>query len=186
LIISGNALLKRLAMVAPLRTDTLDVVKELMDKGQIVISPFPDISKILRAVSLTMEIGEIKEPKIPSTSQWICIDFSQLETLKEADKSFSPFKGEKFYLHPGVHNFARIETKQFLGIPNDLLGEITVKEEFRKYGLSLIGGINYLPPRFMGRVTADITNSGNRPIVLSVGLPIFEARFHLLSSPIEP
>ena len=173
-------------MVAPLRTDTLETVKELMNKGQIVISPFPDISKILGATSLIMEIGEIREPEIPSTSKWICIDFSQVETLKEADRSFRPFKGEKLYLHPGVYNFVRAETKQFLGVPNDLLGEITIKEEFRKYGLALIGGVNYLPPRFMGTVTADIINSGNRPIVLSVGLPIFEIRFHLLSSPIEP
>jgi len=182
-IFSGNALLKRLAMPPRSRE-----IKELIDRGQIVIEPFPKIGreKIARVASLPLEIGEIREPEIPSTSKWICIDFSQEETLKEADRSFRPFKGEKFYLHPGVHNFARAETKQFLGIPNDLLGEITVKEEFRKYGLAIIGGVNYVPPRFMGTVTADITNSGNRPIVLSVGLPIFEARFHLLSSPIEP
>jgi len=182
-IFSGNALLKRLAMPPRSRE-----IKELINKGLIVIEPFPKIGrkKIAKATALPLEIGEIQEPEIPSTSQWICIDFSQVETLKEAEKSFRLFKGEKFYLHPGVHNFARIEAKQFLGIPNDLIGEITIKEEFRKYGLVLTGGINYLPPRFMGTVTADLINSGNRPIVLSVGLPIFEARFHLLSSPIEP
>lgn len=159
-------------------------IKELIDRGRIVIEPFPEIGrrKIARAVSLPLEIGEIQEPQIPVTSKWICVDFSQPETLKEADRSFRPFEKEKFYLHPGVHNFARVETKQFLGISNDLLGEITVKEEFRKYGLALIGGVNYLPPGFMGTVTVDIINSGNRPIVLSLGLPIFEVRFQLLSS----
>ena len=183
MILSGSALLKRLAMPPRSRE-----IKELIDRGQIVIAPFPNIEreKIAKATSLHLEIGEIQVPLIPSTSKWICIDFSQVETLKEADKSFRPFEGEKCYFHPGVHNFARVKTKQFLGIPNDLLGEVTVKEEFRRYGLALIGGVNYVPTRFMGTVTADIINSGNRPIVLSVGLPIFEIRFHLLSSPIEP
>jgi deoxycytidine triphosphate deaminase len=183
-ILSGKAILKRLTAVAPISTPSgVARVKEAIDEGKIVISPFPDISEI-PSTSLTLEIGKIQEPLIPSTSKWICVDFSQPETRKEADRSFRMFTAEKFYLHPGVHNFARVTTKQFIGIPNDLLGLIAVKEEFKKYGLGLIGGISIVSPGFMGEIELDIINSGNRPIVLSLGLPLFQLVFELLSNPV--
>jgi deoxycytidine triphosphate deaminase len=183
-ILSGKAILKRLAMVAPISTPPgLARVKEVIDEGKIVISPFPDISKI-PSTSLTLEIGKIQEPLIPSTSKWTSVDFSQPETLKEADRGFRMFTEEKFYLRPGAYNFARVTTKQFIGIPNDLSGLIAVKEEFRKYGLGLIGGNSIIPPGFMGEIELDIINSGNRSIVLSLGLPLFQLVFELLSNPV--
>jgi dCTP deaminase len=180
-ILSGKALLKRLNEVVPVSPFGWAELKRAINEGKIVISP---PTSEISSTSLTLEIGKIQEPLIPSTSKWICVDFSQPETLKEADRSFRMFNREKFYLHPGVHNFARITTKQFVGIPNDLLGFISVKEEFKKYGLGLIGGISIIPPGFMGEIELDIINSGNRPIVLSLGLPLFQLVFELLSNPV--
>lgn len=182
MIISGQHLIERLAMVSPVHPGTLDVVREAMNNGKIVVSPFPHTSKMLSSFSLTLEIGKIYEPQIPSTVSEICVDFSKPDTLEIADKGFRLYEKEKFYLHPGVHNFARVETKHFLGVPNDLLGQITLKKEFTAYGLTIIGGITYIQPGFMGRATLDIKNDGNRPIALSIGLPVFEMTFETLSS----
>lgn len=176
-IISGKDLVERLAMVAPLSPEGLDRVSELINEGKIVISPFPDISGILKVFSLDFEIGKIKIPESPGMFKEICVDFSRPETLKE---NFEIYDKEKIFLHP--KDFLRIETRQFLGIPTNLLAQVTIKRELAKYGLGIIGEPVYLSPGFIGRVEVDVNNHGNRPIALSQGLAIFQVMFEQLTS----
>jgi len=179
-ILSGKEISKRLAMVVPVDTPAgLERIRELINEGKIVISPFPNISKILEAVFLDLEIGKIKIPESPGILKEICVDFSQPESLKER---FEIYDKEKVFLHPNPREFLRIETRQFLGIPTDLLTQVTIRREFTKYGLEIIGEPVYLSPGFIGRLELNIKNCGNRPIALFHGLPIFQAMFELLSS----
>lgn len=166
-------------------------IQRLLNKGKIIIAEMHhDITsgswfnpeKLLGPCSLTLEIGKMKIPENPSTRSEICVDFSQPKSLKE---KFEISSEEKIFLHPSPRTFLRIETKQLLGIPTDLIAQVTIKKEFARYGLEIIGGTIFLKPGFIGRVALNVKNSGNRPIALSPGLPIFQARFELLSSPVD-
>ena len=183
MILSGKEILERLTMVAPVSTPAgLERVKELINEGKVVISPFPDISKMLEVLSLELEIGKIKIPESPGFLKEICIDFSRPETLKE---KFEISDKEQVFLHPNPRDFLRVETRQFLGIPADLVAQIGIGSKFATHGLEIIGEPAYLLPGFVGKVDLNIKNSGNRPIVLSPGLPIFQLVFELLSSPLN-
>ena len=158
-------------------------IKKALSHGKIVIDrPIPQIRKMLGPYFLTLTIGKIKIPKNPSMRSEICVDFTQPKTLEE--KFETPDK-EKVFLHPNPRTFLRVETKQLLGIPTDLIAQVTIPRKFTRHGLEPIGGTEFLEPGFIDRVVVDVKNSGNRPIALSFGLPAFKVTFKLLSSCID-
>jgi deoxycytidine triphosphate deaminase len=178
-IFSGREILKRVTVITQ---DDFVKAKQLLKEGKIIVYPFPDTNKISKGISLELEIGKIKIPESPGFLKEICIDFTRSETLEE---KFEISDKEKVFLHPNPRDFLRVETRQFLGIPADLVAQIVIGSKFATYGLEIIGEPAYLLPGFIGKVELNIKNSGNRPIALSPGLPIFQVIFELLSSPLN-
>jgi len=182
LIFSKKNILDRLTTIEELKSQEIEI-EDALRSGKIVVDqPVPKIREILGPYFLVLPIGKIEIPENPSIRSEICVDFTQPKTLGE---KFETFNQEKVFLHPNPRTFLRITAKRLLGIPTDLIGQVTIKREFAKYGLGIIGGTILLEPGFIGRAIADVKNFGNRPMTLTLELPIFQLTFQLLSSCVD-
>lgn len=182
MIFSKKNILDRLTTIEELKSQEIEI-EDVLRKGKIIFDPFLKI--LLGSYFLSLEIGKIQIPEDPGASPVQYVDFSKPEILKEIDREFRLPSKEEVFLHTNPKDFLRIETRQFLGIPTDLIAQVTLEKEFMRYGLEIIGGAVLLEPGFVGKVVVDVKNSGNRPIAIVLGLPVFQVTFELLSSCVD-
>lgn len=91
-------------------------------------------------------------------------------------------RDKPFILEPGV--FALASTKEYVSLPNDLIGYVETRSSFARMGLT-VSLSSYVNPGYEGNLPLAIKNFGNLKIQLVAGMRICQLVLHKASSPVE-
>lgn len=80
------------------------------------------------------------------------------------------YKNEQFEIKPG--QFAMLETKETINIPNMILGLISIKASIKFRGLINVSGF-HVDPGYKGKLVFSVYNAGTQIITLEAGKPMF-------------
>lgn len=90
---------------------------------------------------------------------------------------------EPFVLHPG--EFALGTTVERIGLPNDVVGRLEGKSSLGRLGLLIHSTAGYVDPGWDGRLTLELSNVANLPIVLSPGMKIGQISFSRMTTEVD-
>lgn len=88
--------------------------------------------------------------------------------------------GKDFHLLPG--EFVLINTKQYLELPNYLIGHISSRSSTARLGLLVDFGAELIQPGHIGKICLEIKNLSSKPILLQPGLDIAQIYFEFIDS----
>lgn len=90
---------------------------------------------------------------------------------------------EPFVLHPG--EFALGTTVERIALPEDIVGRLEGKSSLGRLGLLIHSTAGYVDPGWDGRLTLELSNVANLPIVLSPGMKIGQISFSQMTSEVD-
>lgn len=90
---------------------------------------------------------------------------------------------EPFVLHPG--EFALGTTVEHIGLPADIVGRLEGKSSLGRLGLLIHSTAGYVDPGWEGRLTLELSNVANLPIVLTPGMKIGQISFSQMTTPVD-
>ncbi len=156
-------------------------ILERLRRGDIVITPAPDLDTQLQPASLDMRLGydfqtfnytrqALIDPGDPAT-------FEQLTSLAQLED------GERFIVHPG--EFVLATTLERIEIPTDLLARLEGRSSIGRVGIVIHSTAGYLDPGFKGKITLEISNLGKIAVALYPRMRICQIAFEEMSSPVS-
>ncbi len=152
-------------------------IKKGIKTGQITIDPFNEASVQPASVDLHMdkhflvfdtEGNKVIDPKKPVESLMREIIISEKKP---------------FVLHPGGFALGLIVEKT--GVDNTLVGRLEGKSSLGRLGLLIHATAGFLDPGNCLKMTLELHNTANMPILLYYRMPIAQMAFEKLSSPCE-
>lgn len=90
---------------------------------------------------------------------------------------------EPFVLHPG--EFVLGTTVERIVLPDDIVGRLEGKSSLGRLGLLIHSTAGYVDPGWDGRLTLELSNVANLPIVLSPGMKIGQISFSEMTTPVD-
>lgn len=154
-----------------------------------------------RTIKLELEAGSIVvEPCDPADIQPSSIDLHLGSDFQVFRNSRYPYidpareqpglteqvmatREEPFVLHPG--EFALGTTVEKIGLPYDVVGRLEGKSSLGRLGLLIHSTAGYVDPGWEGRLTLELSNVANLPIVLSPGMKIGQISFSRMSTEVD-
>lgn len=103
---------------------------------------------------------------------------------KQVGHYLMPIDVEEFravVIHPG--EFALGSTLEYVHLPADIAAVLEGKSSWGRLGLKIHSTAGFVDPGFSGRLTFEIENGGNIPIVLLPGLRVAQLCFELCKEP---
>jgi dCTP deaminase len=104
------------------------------------------------------------------------LDLSNLTELETIDS-------EPFVLHPG--EFVLAVTMERVEIPDDIVGRLDGKSSLGRLGLIVHSTAGFVDPGFKGRLTLELTNIANLPVLLYHEMPVSQISFVRLTTPAD-
>ncbi|MBS3956718.1 MAG: dCTP deaminase [Clostridiales bacterium] len=152
-------------------------IKEQLLAGRIRIEPFdPDD---IQPSSVDLHLGP--SFMVFRNSRYPYIDPSREQAgLME---SVSASVEEPFVLHPG--EFVLGTTVERVVLPDDIVARLEGKSSLGRLGLLIHSTAGYVDPGWDGRLTLELSNVSNLPIVLMPGMPIGQMSFMQMTTPVE-
>ncbi len=154
-------------------------IEKYIQRGEIKIDPAPDFEKQLGPASLDLKLGN--EFKLFNYSTISHIDPRDKKTFNNLTKMIKLEDGQPFILHPQEFVLAATFEKVTLG--NTIGARIEGRSSWGRLGLIIHSTAGYVDPGFSGRLTLEMTNIGQIPILLYSGMRICQLAFETLSSP---
>lgn len=153
-----------------------DIQKALAD-GRISVDPlFPDC---IKPASIDLHLGA--DFLVFKNTGHVAIDPKQ--PIDDMMEEVSITKDRPFILHPG--EFALGMTYEILGVGNDMVGRLEGKSSLGRIGLIIHATAGYLDPGNKLKMTLELHNIANLPIVLYYKMPIAQMSYTPLSSEAE-
>lgn len=90
---------------------------------------------------------------------------------------------EPFVLHPG--EFVLGTTVERVVLPDDIVGRLEGKSSLGRLGLLIHSTAGYVDPGWEGRLTLELSNVSNLPIVLMPGMAVGQISFLTMTTPVE-
>ena len=90
---------------------------------------------------------------------------------------------EPFVLHPG--EFALGTTTERIALPEDLVGRLEGKSSLGRLGLLIHSTAGYVDPGWDGKLTLELSNVANLPIVLTPGMKIGQISFSEMTTAVD-
>lgn len=90
---------------------------------------------------------------------------------------------EPFVLHPG--EFVLGTTIERIKLPDDIVGRLEGKSSLGRLGLLIHSTAGYVDPGWDGRLTLELSNVANLPIVLMPGMKIGQISFSMMTTPVD-
>lgn len=90
---------------------------------------------------------------------------------------------EPFVLHPG--EFVLGTTTERIGLPDDLVGRLEGKSSLGRLGLLIHSTAGYVDPGWDGRLTLELSNVANLPILLVPGMKIGQVSFAQMTTGVD-
>ncbi|OGY27295.1 MAG: dCTP deaminase [Candidatus Woykebacteria bacterium RIFCSPHIGHO2_01_FULL_43_29] len=88
--------------------------------------------------------------------------------------------GKDFHLLPG--EFVLINTKEYIELPNYLIGHISSRSSTARLGLLVDFGAELIQPGHVGKICLEIKNLSAKPVLLQPGLSIAQVYFEFIDS----
>lgn len=156
-------------------------ILERLRRGDIVITPAPDLDTQLQPASLDLRLGydfqtfnytrqALIDPGDPAT-------FEQLTSLAQLED------GERFIVHPG--EFVLATTLERIEIPPDLLARLEGRSSIGRIGIVIHSTAGYVDPGFKGKITLEISNLGKIAVALYPRMRICQIAFEEMSSAVS-
>jgi dCTP deaminase len=152
-------------------------IKEHMLGGHIRIEPCdPDD---IQPSSVDLHLGESFQ--VFRNSRYPYIDPSREQAgLMELVKASAE---EPFVLHPG--EFVLGTTVERVVLPDDIVARLEGKSSLGRLGLLIHSTAGYVDPGWDGRLTLELSNVANLPIVLMPGMSIGQISFFEMTTPVD-
>lgn len=90
---------------------------------------------------------------------------------------------EPFVLHPS--EFALGTTVERIALPDDIVGRLEGKSSLGRLGLLIHSTAGYVDPGWDGKLTLELSNVANLPIILAPGMKIGQISFAHMTSPVD-
>ncbi len=90
---------------------------------------------------------------------------------------------EPFVLHPG--EFSLGTTVERIALPDDIVGRLEGKSSLGRLGLLIHSTAGYVDPGWDGRLTLELSNVANLPILLVPGMKIGQVSFSQMSTEVD-
>ncbi len=149
-------------------------IKKSLAEGRIVIDPmFPNS---LQPASVDMHLGA--HFLIFKNSNFPYIDLAK--PIDEMMEEVEINEERQFILHPG--EFALGLTHETIGVADDMVGRLEGKSSLGRVGLIIHATAGYLDPGNKLKMTLELHNIANLPIMLYYKMPIAQMSFTPLSS----
>ena len=152
-------------------------IREEIAAGRLVIEPWEE--RFLQPASVDLRLGRefrvFRNYRLPVIDPKLeMANLTELETI-DGDNPF--------ILHPG--EFVLAVTKERVEIPADLVGRLDGKSSLGRLGLIVHSTAGFVDPGFSGRLTLELTNIANLPIMLYNDMPISQISFVRLTTPAD-
>ena len=152
-------------------------IKKALKSKRLVIEDYEQGA--IQPVSVDLMLGDkfriFKKTHIP------IIDVKQ--ELRDLTEVVAIDEGEAFYLHPG--DFVLGITREWIGLPADLMGRLDGKSSLGRLGLLVHSTAGFIDPGFRGRIVLEFTNVSPMPISLYPGMAIAQVSFYELTHPAQ-
>ena len=151
----------------------VDIKKEVRN-GRIVLKPFDEAN--LQPVSYDIRLG----------NKFIVNDESATHIIDPVKKIYAKTReievkdGVEFILHPGVSVLG--VSKEFFGSDHFLV-QIGGKSSLARVGLMVHNTAGIVNPGHFLRITLELSNQNNVPIILRPGMEIAQIMFSMISTP---
>lgn len=153
-----------------------DIKKAIKDK-EIVIDPFNE--KDLQPASVDLHLD--KHFLIFNTKRYYVIDPKQ--SMDEKMEEIVIDKEHPFVLHPGEFALGMIYERT--GVSDKLVGRLEGKSSVGRMGLLIHVTAGFLDPGNCLKMTLELHNTADLPILLYYKMPIAQMAFERLLSPCE-
>lgn len=152
-------------------------IREQLSLGRIVIDPCD--SDDIQPSSVDLHLGS--DFQVFRNSRYPYID-----TAREQPGLTEPVTAsvaEPFVLHPG--EFALGTTVERIALPEDIVGRLEGKSSLGRLGLLIHSTAGYVDPGWDGRLTLELSNVANLPILLVPGMKIGQISFSQMTTPVD-
>lgn len=152
-------------------------IREQMAQGRIIVQPCDEND--IQPSSVDLHLGD--DFQVFRNSRYPYIDPAREQAgLTERVMASNE---EPFVLHPG--EFVLGTTIERIGLPDDIVGRLEGKSSLGRLGLLIHSTAGYVDPGWDGRLTLELSNVANLPIVLSPGMRIGQISFSQMSTPVD-
>lgn len=152
-------------------------IKLEMAKGRIVIEPCD--ADDIQPSSVDLHLGSDFQVFRNSRYPYIDPGREQPGLTEPASASVE----EPFVLHPG--EFALGTTVERIALPDDIVGRLEGKSSLGRLGLLIHSTAGYVDPGWDGRLTLELSNVANLPILLVPGMKIGQISFSQMSTTVD-
>jgi len=152
-------------------------IKAHLESGKISISPLRP--ECIQPASIDLHLGGV-------FLIFDTVGFSAIDVKKPIDammRRIEVKEGEPFVLHPG--EFALGLTDEEIGVNDSMVGRLEGKSSVGRLGVIIHATAGYLDPGNKLKMTLELSNIGQLPVMLYPGMPIAQMSFTPLSSPCE-
>jgi dCTP deaminase len=152
-----------------------------LERGDITITPAPDLESQLQPASLDLRLGY--DFQTFNYTRQALIDPADPTTFEQLTNLTQLHDGERFLVHPG--EFALATTLEHVEIPNDLLARLEGRSSIGRLGIVIHSTAGFIDPGFKGKITLEISNLGRIAVALYPRMRICHLAFEEMSSPVR-
>lgn len=152
-------------------------IKEELAKGRIVIEPLDPENIQPASVELRLD----RQFLVFRNSRRPFIDVH--ENVYDITDAVEIDDEAPFVLHPG--EFVLAGTLESVTLPDDIVARLEGKSSLGRLGLLIHSTAGYVDPGWSGRLTLELSNVANLPIMLYYGMRIGQISFLRLTTPAE-
>ncbi|MEF8847124.1 MAG: dCTP deaminase [Candidatus Paceibacterota bacterium] len=151
-------------------------IRKRIESNSIEFEPSPNLKEQLGPASLDLKLGEkvrelanrFKGPINPRDKNTI----EGSTELTEIRKFFFLQKDDVILA----------ETQELIRMPNDLCANVEGRSSLGRLFLGIHSTAGFVDPGFEGRITLELKNDGNRPVILFPGMRICQIIFKTMNS----
>ena len=153
-------------------------IKKALAEGRIKMTPEPNLDEVLSSSSIDFRLGH--EFRVFKSTSKAFIDVKDKNSFEGLTELIVKQDGEPFVVHPS--EFVLGITLEELILPDDIAVRIDGKSSLGRLGIVLHSTAGHVDAGWKGKLTLEITNIGNMPVLLYPGMRVGQYVFEQLSS----
>lgn len=148
-------------------------ILEYIEKKELLISPLLDHSQV-GEITVDFRLGYNFLVAIHGGNPFIDASLNNEDKfpIKSSFQETRRLLGETFLLHPS--QTVLTNSLEYIKLPSNIYAELSMRSSYLRLGISLSAIIQ---PGYCGCMSIELTNVNKIPINLTIGAPIFQARF---------
>ena len=154
-------------------------IKSEINKGNIVIKPFPNFKTQLSACSLDLHLGNSFLVYQYTKSPFIDIK----KTIPEGLMRKIEINNTQFVIQPG--EFVLGATDEWVELSSSIAARLEGRSSIGRLGIIIHATAGLIPPGWRGRLVLEIANISRIPVALYPKMRICALTFEKVSSPVE-